>query len=99
MLDTLAVSQELTASGLKAEQAAALTGAVRQAAEHGDHVTSEPFSTGLAGLRAEIAALEARLIKWMVGTVDGRDRDRDRGRDPRDSAARALRVRRGRRPR
>ena len=69
MLDALAVSQELTASGLKAEQAAALTGAVRQAAEHGDHVTSEPFSTGLAGLRAEIAALEARLIKWMVGTV------------------------------
>ena len=69
MLDTLAVSQELTASGLNAEQAAAITRAVRQAAEHGDHVTSEQFSTGLAALRTEIAALEARLIKWMVGTA------------------------------
>ena len=69
MLDTLAVSPELTAAGLDARQAVAITHAVSQAAEHGDHVTSDQFAAGLAALRADIAALEARLIKWMVGTA------------------------------
>ena len=69
MLDTLAIPQELTAAGLDPRQAAAITHAVRQAAEHGDHVTSDQFTAGLAALRTEIAAVEARLIQWMVGTV------------------------------
>ena len=40
----------------------ALAAAIREAAEHGDHVTPDL-------LRAELSALETRLIKWMVGTV------------------------------
>ncbi len=34
----------------------AITETVRQAADHGDHVTSEQFKAGLAELRAEIAS-------------------------------------------
>lgn len=34
--------------------------AVRQAADHGDHVTADQFTAGLA-------ALELRLIKWIAG--------------------------------
>ena len=33
-----------------------------EAAEHGEHVTP-------VVLRAELSALETRLIKWMIGTV------------------------------
>ena len=45
---------------------------MRQVAEQGDHVTSEPVQGGptqIAGVRTEIANLETRLIRWMVGTV------------------------------
>ena len=40
----------------------ATAGSIREAAEHGEHVTPEV-------LRAELSALETRLIKWMIGTV------------------------------
>ena len=65
--------------------------ALRQAAEQGDHVTSDQFKAGLAevrtelrleiasldnrlstqiaGVRTEVANLETRLVRWMVGTV------------------------------
>ena len=56
MLDTHTIARALTAADLTDAQA----DAVRQAAEHGEHVTPER-------LRAELAALETRLIKWMVG--------------------------------
>ena len=64
MLDTLAIARTLTDTGLTPEQAAAITDAVRTAAGH---------DTGdLATLRADIgrdlAALELRLVKWVVGT-------------------------------
>ena len=64
MLDTLAIARTLTDTGLTPEQAAAITDAVRTAAGH---------NTGdLATLRADIgrdlAALELRLVKWVVGT-------------------------------
>ena len=60
MFDTHAIARALTAADLTDAQADAITDAVRQAAEHGEHVTPER-------LRAELAALEPRLIKWMVG--------------------------------
>ena len=60
MFDTHAIARALTAADLTDAQADAITDAVRQAAEHGEHVTPER-------LRAELAALETRLIKWMVG--------------------------------
>ena len=98
MLDTLAVSRSLIDADFTPAQADAITNAVRLATEHGDHVTSDQFTAGLAEVRAEIgaldtrlstqiadlraeqrtetagvlteiAALETRLIRWMVGTV------------------------------
>ena len=42
---------------------------MRNLAQQGDHVTGGQFKAGLAGVRTEIAALETRLIRWMVGTV------------------------------
>ena len=62
MFDTIAVARRLTDAGIDRDYADALADAIREAAEHGDHVTPDP-------LRAELSALETRLIKWMVGTV------------------------------
>ena len=80
MLDTLSVAQELTAGGIDRDQAEVIANAMRKLAEQGDHVTADQFKAGLAevrtelrtetaGIRTEIAALETRLIRWMVGTV------------------------------
>ena len=60
MFDTHAITRELTAAGIDPAHAGAITNAVRQAAEHGDHVTPDQLNAALAGL-------EARLIKWIVG--------------------------------
>ncbi len=62
MFDTLAVARRLTDAGIDRDHADALADAIREAAGHGDHVTPDL-------LRAELSALETRLIKWMVGTV------------------------------
>ena len=61
MFDSLAIVRQLTAAGIEREQADAIADAVRQAADHGDHVTADQFTAGLA-------ALELRLIKWIIGT-------------------------------
>lgn len=61
-------------------QADAVANAVRLAAGHGDHVTRDRFKAGLAGLRAEIAgvrgdlraelaAVETRLVRWVAGAA------------------------------
>lgn len=62
VLDTLTIARTLTDAKLTPEQANAITDAVRQAAEHGDHVTSDQFAAG-------IAKLELRLIRWIVATA------------------------------
>ena len=61
MLDTHAVARSLTDANLTPAQADAITNAVLQAAEHGDHVTSDQFKAGLAEVRTEIGALDTRL--------------------------------------
>ena len=61
MFDTHAIARSLTAAELTPAQADAITAAVRQAAEQGDHVTPDL-------LDARLAALELRLIKWIIGT-------------------------------
>ena len=48
----------------------AITNAVRQAAEHGEHVTPDQFNAGLAALRAEISSLRADLT-WRMLAVGG----------------------------
>ena len=62
MLDTHAITRWLTGAGLSAEQADAITDAVRAAAEHGDQMTPET-------LRAELASLEARLTWRFAGAM------------------------------
>ncbi|MCY4120730.1 MAG: hypothetical protein OXG72_07390 [Acidobacteria bacterium] len=62
MIDTHAIARRLTGTGLSAEQADAITDAIREAAEHGDHVTPET-------LRAELASLEARVTWRFAGAM------------------------------
>ena len=59
MLDTHAVARSLTESGIPPAQADAITAAVRQAAEHGDHGTADQF-------RAGMAEMETRLYRAML---------------------------------
>ena len=61
MLDTHAVARSLTDAQFTPAQADAITNAIRLAAEHGDHVTPDQFTAGLAEVRAEIAGLDTRL--------------------------------------
>ena len=62
MFNSLAIVRQLTAAGIDRDHADAIADAVRQAADHGDHVTADhEFTAGLA-------ALELRLIKWITGT-------------------------------
>ena len=62
MFDTLAVARTLTAAGIDPKHADAFTDALREATEQADYATK----SDLAELRAEIAALETRLVRWMV---------------------------------
>ena len=67
MLGTLAHSRELKDAGIDPDQAGAITHVVQQAAEHGDPATRADLSAHRAEVRADLAAFEARLIKWMIG--------------------------------
>ena len=62
MLRTHAIARRLTDSGLPTKQVDAITDALREAAEHGDHVIPE-------GFRAELASLEARLTWRFAGAM------------------------------
>ena len=60
MFDTHAIARALTDAGAGPKLADAITEAVKQAAEHGDHVTSDM-------LRAEFNSLEASLTWRALG--------------------------------
>ena len=62
MFDTLAVARTLTDAGIDPKHADAVTEAIRQATEQAEYATK----TDIAELRAEMAALETRLVRWMV---------------------------------
>ncbi len=59
MFDSLTIARQLTEAGIERAQADVLADAIRQAAEHGEHVTPET-------LRAELAGLESRLYRAML---------------------------------
>ena len=59
MFDSLTIARQLTEAGIERTQADVLADAIRQAAEHGEHVTPET-------LRAELAGLESRLYRAML---------------------------------
>ena len=69
MFDTHTIARSLTDADLTPAQADAITAAIRQAAEHGEHVTPQTLGAGLAELRTEIAHVETRLVRWIVGTA------------------------------
>ena len=70
MSDTHSIARMLSEVNLTPAQVDAITEAVRQAADHGDHVTSEQFKAGVAELRTEIAGLRADLT-WRMLAVAG----------------------------
>ena len=75
MFDTHAVARTLTDADFTPAQADAITNAVRQAAEHGDPVTSDQFKAGLSEVRAEIASQVANLdarLSTQVASLDTR---------------------------
>ena len=59
MFDSLTMARKLTEVGIERTQAEVLADGMRQAAEHGDHVTPDM-------LRAEIAALRADMYRAML---------------------------------
>lgn len=67
MLDKLALARELKDSGIEPRQADAITHVVQQVVEHADPATRGDLDTLRADVRADIAALKTRLIKWMIG--------------------------------
>ena len=78
MLDTHAVARSLTAADFTPAQADALTDALREFTEQGDHVTPDQFKVGLAEVRTEIANLDTRLsaqigdVRTEVANLDTR---------------------------
>ena len=72
MFDTLAVAQQLADGGVARGQAEVIAHAIREGVEQGDHVTSDHFKAGLAEVRTEIAALDARIaametrLTWRI---------------------------------
>ena len=71
MFDTHAIARTLTEAGLTPDQASAVTDAVRQAAKHDDHVTSDRLDAKIAEVMAAIAASETRTVRWIVATGGG----------------------------
>ena len=75
MIDTLAIARRLTDAGVDRDQAAAVTAAVQQAAEHGDHVTRTDLDTLRADLRSELAAVRGEIaqavatLTWRLALV------------------------------
>ena len=71
MFDTLRIARSLTDAELTPAQAEAITAAVRDAAEHGDHVTQETLRAELAELRTDL--YRAMLIQAgaIVGAIVG----------------------------
>lgn len=59
MFDSLTIARQLTDAGIDRGHADAMADAIRQAAEHGEHVAPET-------LRSELAGLESRLYRAML---------------------------------
>ena len=65
MLDTHEIARELTAAGIPPDHADAITKAVRRAAEH----DASGVDVNALATKADLSALELRLVKWMIGVV------------------------------
>ena len=69
--DTHAAVKMLTAAGADEDLAVAVVAVAQNAAtdQADEQVTTAVLDARLAGLRSELAALEVRLLKWMIGTA------------------------------
>ena len=63
MFDTFAIARQLKGVGLDPEHAEAVADAVRQAAKH------QQLDVAILATRADLATLEARLIKGVLGII------------------------------
>ena len=71
MLDTLAIARTLTEAGMDRDQAAAVTAAVQQAADHGDRVSRQDLDALRADVRSEFAAVRGEIAQ-AVSTLTWR---------------------------
>ena len=61
MFDSLTIARQLTEAGIERTQADVLADAIRQAAEHGEHVTPERLRAEVATVHGAINSLRSRL--------------------------------------
>ena len=62
MFDSLTIARQLTEVGIERAQADVLADAIRQAAEHGDHVPPETLRSEVATLHDAIKSSVARRL-------------------------------------
>ena len=70
MFDSLTVARQLTDAGIERAQADAIADGIRQAAEHGEHVTPDQFDARIADVPTAISAAETRMT-WRMLAVAG----------------------------
>ena len=68
-LDTHAIARTLIDAGADPKLADAITAAVREAADHGDHVTPDQFKAGLAELEARLTWRFAGAMLAQTGVI------------------------------
>ena len=71
MFDSLTMARKLTEVGIERTQAEVLADGMRQAAEHGDHVTPDMLHAAMATLRAELRADMYRVMLLHTGVTVG----------------------------
>lgn len=71
MINTLSIARDLSEAGIERPHAEAIANAM--GTQQGDVATKDfvhaEISAVRAEIRAEISELEARLVRWIVGTV------------------------------
>ena len=70
MFDSLTVARQLTDAGIERAQADAIADGIRQAAEHGEHVTPGQLDARIADVLTAISAAETRMT-WRMLAVAG----------------------------
>ncbi len=70
MIHTLSIARKLSSSGVKREQAEAIADVVADAVDqqYGDLATKDFVRNEINIVRAQISALETRLVRWIVAT-------------------------------
>ena len=70
MFDSLTVARQLTDAGIERTQADAIADGIRQAAEHGEHVTPDQLNARIADVLTVLGAAVTRMT-WRMLAVAG----------------------------